>query len=163
MRSYLFRGEINFESALDVQDYIDQHPEDRIEFYINSPGGFVSYAKVIQRILENHGNVHLIACSFIGSCAFTLFKDFNGSKGIIDQTGGMMHLKSIAAQLDERGEFTDDGSAMALLSLKSEYKQTKKAAKKYMTAKEFKKFKKGKDVYFQPARMQEIFKGVEVI
>ena len=159
----MFIGEIEKDEVNKLSEFVNAFPNEPITIYLESGGGSLAYARVFKDMITSHPDVTLVACHFIGSAAFDLFKAFEGKRKMTRLTSGMTHYSYKPFTLDERGKFVYNDANATLKTLKNVRSNSDAKAKRYMNNKEFKKFKKGKDVLFQPDRMEVIFKGVELI
>lgn len=152
-------NEINEDAVIDfIDEYNKCNIYEPITIYINSPGGYVSHAAVIQDIIDSSLNVTFIAVGEIFSAAFNLFF-FSKCKNkiILPETIGMIHFCWSTFNLDETGKPSSDYDKFIITDMKANKNKTlEKLQTLGLNTKELTKVKNSKDCYFTTERLKEL-------
>lgn len=138
-------------------EVLNQHKD--IVIYFRSSGGHASVMHAMLDLIDrNKDRIELIGYGELFSCGFEFFFLANCQRKLLPGTIGMYHRSSAEISINSAGRPNFiEGQAMITYLKTFETERLKMVFDAIeMTPSEISKIKKGDDVYFQPARMQEM-------
>lgn len=162
---FIFDGEIASKNE-NIQKLLDIFNQEKgnILLGIDSVGGCNATNSFLLKMLnENKERVSVMVLNSVYSSAFVLFYDFKGKKYLSKGARGMYHYSHFEMSMNANGRPTLHEDIAVLKDRKRLFKEQIDFIKTFMTKTEQNKFRKGEDVYFDFARMQEIFPDAEII
>lgn len=163
MKYYLYEGDINKEHVEPLIAFLNNN-EGEVTIGLNSVGGEMGLSRLVLKMLnDNKERVTLMAVETIESAAFNIFRDFRGKKLLSFGCRGMLHHAYCKVFISGNGKITFKSGRAISSVLKSDWKETHKKSKGWLTKKEVKLLNKDKDVNFDFERMKELFPGVKVV
>ncbi len=145
--------------------FVNANPDDDWQITLHCDGGKTTYAHHIAHILNSRKERNSVVCLTACSAAFLLLLKLECKIMFAPTTVGMFHYGFRKIHINEgtkKGEYVSDNFLLDNV-MPGERKDSLVWAEKIMTPKEMKRFKKGEYVYFNVARMREIFPHAEVI
>lgn len=165
MKYYILNDDIADSTIQPLLDFINQNEGSAMQIGISSGGGFSDYARFISDVLnQNKEYITLVAVGNVYSAAFRLFHEFEGTKKMTFGSRGMAHHSYQTVPLINNGMGATDEAHAAICNSRNYIRPDEIAfAESFMFNEELEKFKQGKEVYFDFARMRQIFPNAEIV
>lgn len=165
MKYHTIDGDINEENTQALLEFINQNEGHAMQIGISSSGGFFDYARFVTNVLnQNKDSITLVAVGNVYSAAFRLFYEFQGARKMTFATRGMAHHSYQTVPLTNNGIGATDEAHAAICNSRDYIRPDEIAfAESFMFNEELEKFKQGKEVYFDFARMRQIFPNAEIV
>lgn len=156
MKYFQMHGLIDKEMADQFTVFYNQYREEDVTIVLNTCGGGYFQAELITRMVNEFKNVTLLVQAAYSAGFYILF--YAKCKIVLSRTArGMWHYGRWAIEMNDKGKPYYGEDVCVLTNLAAHSRESRMIAKKTMNHKEYRGFMKDENVYFNTARMKQIF------
>ncbi len=156
MKYFQMHGSIDHEMVDRFIPFYNQFKEDDVTIVLNTGGGGYFHAELLVKMINEMPKSTLFIQSAYSAGFMILF--YAKCKIKLSKTcRGMWHYGKWAVDMNDKGKPYYNEDVCVLSNMASHSRESRRIAKKTMNVKEYTRFIKDADIYFNTARMKQIF------